>query len=96
MRSTWWRMRFRGEGQSEEVVDELVFSQDFLSIFKAAHRFPCVVANGVSFPFDKISISSTPFLVVHNCFYLVFFFAFNKVRGWFHEIGAVGLSFMIR
>jgi len=84
------------EGQSEEMVSELVFSQDFLSIFKAVHRFPCVVANGVFFPFDEIPVSSTPFLVALDCFYLIFFFAFDKVRGWFHEIGAVGLSFTIR
>jgi len=84
------------EGGSEEVVSELVFSQDFLSIFKAVRRFPCVVTNGVFFPFDEIPVSSTPFLVAHDCFYLVFFFAFNKVRGWFREIGAMGLGFAIR
>jgi len=89
-------MRFRGEGQSEEVVGELVSSQNFLSIFKAIHRFPCVVTNGVSFPFDEILVSSTPFLVACNCFYLVFFFTFDKVRGWFHEVGAVGLGLTIR
>jgi len=59
-------MRFRGEGQSEEVVDELVFCQDFLSVFEAARSF-----------------------------HLVFFFAFNKIRGWFYKIEAVGLSLMI-
>ena len=84
------------EGKSEEVVSELVFSQDFLSIFKAVRRFPYIVANGVFFPFDKIPVSSTLFLVAHDRFYLVFFFTFNKVRGWFREIGAVGLGFMIR
>ena len=30
-------------------MSELVFGQDFLSIFKAVRRFPCVVANGYSF-----------------------------------------------
>jgi len=77
-------------------VSELVFSQDFLSIFKAVHRFPCVVTNGVFFPFDEIPVSSTPFLVVHDRFYFIFFFAFDKVRGWFCEIGAMGLGFAIR
>jgi len=77
-------------------VGELVFSQDFLSIFKAARRFSCVVANGVSFSFDKIPVSSTPFLVAHDRFYLIFFFAFDKVREWFHEVGAMGLSLVIR
>jgi len=89
-------MRFRGEGRSDEVVGELVFCQDFLSIFKAAHRFSCVVTNRVSFPFDEIPVSSTPFLVAHDRFYLVFFFTFNKVRGWFHEVGAMGLGLAIR
>ena len=84
------------EGRSEEVVSELIFSQDFLSVFKAVCRFSCVVANGVFFPFDEIPVSLTPFLVVHDCFYLVFFFAFDKVRRWFREIGAMGLSFAIR
>jgi len=84
------------EGQSEEVVNELVFSQNFLSVFKVTHRFPCVVTNGVFFPFDKIPVSSTLFLVGHDYFYLIFFFTFNEVRGWFHEVGAMGLGLAIR
>ena len=89
-------MRFRGEGQSEEVVGELISSQDFLSIFKATRRFPCVVTNGVSFPFDKVPVSLAPFLVARDHFYLIFFFTFDKIRGWFHEVGAMGLGFTIR
>jgi len=88
-------MRFRGEGQSEEVVDELVSSQDFLSIFKATCRFPCVVTNGVSFPTDEVLVSLAPFLVAHDRFYLIFFFTFDKVGRWFHEVGAMGLSLAI-
>jgi len=76
-------------------VGELVSSQDFLSIFKAAHRFPCIVANGVSCPFDEVPVSSAPFLVACDCFYLIFFFIFDKIRGWFHKVGAVGLGLMI-
>jgi len=67
-------------------VGELVFCQDFLSVFKATCRFPYVVANGVS---------SAPFFMAHDCLYLVFFFAFDKVRRWFHEVGAVGLGLVI-
>ena len=89
-------MRFRGEEQSEKVVDELVFRQDFLSIFKATHRFPYVVANGVSFPFDEVLVSLAPFLVACDCFYFVFFLTFDKVRRWFHEVGAIGLGLAIR
>ena len=77
-------------------MSELVFNQDFLSVFKAVRRFPCVVANGVFFPFDEIPVSSTRFLVAHDRFYLVFFFTFDKVKGWFREIGAMGLGFTIR
>ena len=77
-------------------MSELVFSQDFLSVFKAVHRFLCIVANGVFFPFDEISVSSTSFLVAHDHFYLAFFFTFDKVRGWFREIGAMSLGFMIK
>ena len=72
------------------------YSVDFLRIFKAVRRFPCVVTNGVFFSFDEILVSSTLFHVAHDRFYLVFFFAFNQIRGWFREIGAVVLSFMIR
>ena len=88
-------MRFRGEGRSEEVVGKLVSSQDFLSVFKAACRFPCVVTNGVSCPFDEVPASLAPFLVAHDRFYLIFFFTFNKIRGWFHKVGAMGLSLVI-
>jgi len=78
------------------VVGKLVFSQDFLSVFIAACRFPYVVANGVSFSFDEVPVSLAPFLVAHDCFYLVFFFTFDKIRRWFHEVGAVDLGFTIR
>jgi len=89
-------MRFRDEERSEEVVDELVLHQDFLSVFKATHRFPCVATNGVSFPFDEVSVSLAPFLVACDCLYFIFFFTFNKVRRWFHEVGAMSLGLAIR
>ena len=78
------------------MVSELVFHQDFLSIFRATCRFLCVVANGVSFPFDKVPVSLAPFLVACDSLYFVFFFTFNKVRRWFHEVGAMGLGLTIR
>ena len=68
-------------------MSELVSSQDFLSIFKAARRFPCVVTNGISFSFDEVPVSLALFLVARDCFYLVFFFTFNKVRGGFMKLG---------
>jgi len=77
-------------------VGELVFHQDFLSVFKAIRRLPGVVADGVSFSFDKIPVSSAPHLVVRDHFYFVFFFTFDKVRRWFHKVGAMGLGLAIR
>jgi len=69
------------------VVSELVLHQNFLSIFKATHWFPCVVANGVSFPFDEIPVSSTPFLVAHDCFYLNSSLPLTRSGGGFMKLG---------
>jgi len=81
---------------SEDVVDELIVVQDFSSIFKVARWFPCVVTDGVSFPLDEISISFSPLLVTRDSFYLIFFFSFDQVRRWFHEVRTMGFSFTIR
>ena len=86
---------FEGGCCLEEVVGELVFLQDFLSIFKVAQWFPCVVTNGASFSFDKIAVSSAPFFVTCDSFYFIFFFSFNKVSRWFHEVRTMGFSFSI-
>jgi len=80
----------------EDVVGELIVVQDFSSVFKVARWFPCVVTDGVSFPLDEISISSTPFLVTRDSFYLVFFFSFDQVRRWLHEVRTMGFGFTIR
>jgi len=77
-------------------VGELVFHQDFSSVFKATWWLPGVAANGVSFLFDKILVSSAPRLVVRDRFYFVFFFTFDKVRRWFHKVGAMGFGLAIR
>ena len=87
---------FEGGCHSKEVMGKLVFFQDFLSVFKVAWWFPYVVTNGVSFSLDKITVSSTPFLVTRDSFYPVFFFSFDKVRRWFHEVRTMGFGFMIR
>ena len=76
-------------------MGELVVVQDFSSVFKVARWFPCVVTNGVSFPFDKITVSSTPFLVTRDHFYFVFFFFFDKVRRWFYEVRTMSFCFTI-
>jgi len=86
---------FEGGCHLEEVVGELIFLQDFLSISKVAQWFPCVVTNGVSFPLDKISVSFTPFLVTCDSFYFIFFFFFDKVRRWFHKVRTMDFSFTI-
>jgi len=80
----------------EDVVDELIVVQDFSSVFKVAQWFSCVVTDGISFPLDEILISFTPFLVTRDSFYLVFFFSFDQVRRWFHEVRTMGFGFMIR
>ena len=87
---------FEGDCRLEEVMGELVFLQDFLSIFEVARWFPCVVTNGVSFPLDEIAVSSTPFLVTCDSFYFIFLFSFNKVRRWFYKVRTMGFSFTIR
>ena len=79
----------------EDVVGELIVIQDFSSVFKVAQWFPCVVTNGVSFSLDEITVSFTPFLVICDSFYLVFFFSFDKVRRWFHEVRTMGFGFMM-
>ena len=87
---------FEGGCRLEDVVGELIVVQDFSSIFKVARWFPCVVTNGVSFPLDEILVSSSPFLVICDSFYLVFFFPFDQVRRWFHKVRTMGFGFMIR
>ena len=87
---------FEGGCRLEDVVGELIVFQDFSSIFKVARWFPCVVTDGISFPLDEISISSTPFFVTRDSFYLVFFFSFDQVGRWFHEVRTMGFGFTIR
>jgi len=86
---------FEGGCRLENVVGELIVIQDFSSVFKVAWWFPCVVTNGVSFPLDEILVSSIPFLVTHDSFYLVLFFSFNQVRRWLHEVRTMGFGFTI-
>jgi len=76
-------------------MGELIVVQDFSSVFKVVRWFPCIVTDGVSFPLDEISISSTPFLVIRDSFYFVFFFSFDQVRRWFNEVQTMGFGFTI-
>ena len=76
-------------------MGELIFLQDFSSVFKVARWFPCVVTDRVSFLLDKIVVFSAPFLVTCDHFYFIFFFSFDKVRRWFHEVWTMGFSFTI-
>ena len=59
--------------------------------------FPCVVAFGVSFPFDEIleAFRSSKVLVCDDLFYFEFFFSFDKVRGWMGKVRAMCGCFMV-
>ncbi len=60
--------------------------------------FPCVVAFGVSFPFDEVLQPFRPseLSVCDNSFNFVLFFSIDKVRRWSGEVWAVRSRFMIR
>jgi len=57
---------------------------------------PCVVTIRVSFPFDEIPGSLTPFLVACDGFYLLFFLTSDNVRMVFLKVVAIGLSLTMR
>ncbi len=60
--------------------------------------FPCVVAFGISLPFDKILKPFRPseLSVCDDLFDFVFFFSINEVRRWLGEVWAMHSCFMIR
>ncbi len=60
--------------------------------------FPCVIAFGVSFPFDEIleSFRSSKLSVCDDSFDFVLFFSIDKVRRWSGEVWAMRSCFMIR
>ncbi len=60
--------------------------------------FPCVVAFGISFPFDEVLQPFRPseLSVCDDSFNFVFFFSIDKVRRWSGEVWAVRSRFMIR
>ncbi len=59
--------------------------------------FPCVVAFGVSLPFDEIleSFRLSKLSVCDDLFDFVFIFSVNEVRGWPGEVWAMRSCFMI-
>ncbi len=60
--------------------------------------FPCVVAFGVSFPFDEVlkSFQSSELPVCDDSLDFILFLSINKVRRWSGEVWAVRSRFMIR
>jgi len=60
-------------------------------------RFPCVVAFGISFPFDEVLKFSglSELSVCDDLFYFVFIFSVDEVRWWSGEVWAMCLCFMI-
>ncbi len=59
--------------------------------------FPCVVAFGVSFPFNEIlkSFRSSELSVCDNLFDFVLFFSVDEVRWWSGKVWTVCSCFMI-
>ncbi len=59
--------------------------------------FSCVVALGISLPFDEIleSLGSSVLSVCDNSFDFVFLFPVDEVRGWSGEVWAMRSCFMI-
>ena len=59
--------------------------------------FPCVVAFGVSLPFDEVlkPLRSSELSVCDNSFDFIFFFSVNEVRRRSGEVWAVRSCFMI-
>ncbi len=60
--------------------------------------FPCVVAFGVSFPFNEVLqlFRSSKLSVCDDSLNFVFLFSVDKVRRWSGEVWAVRSCFMIR
>ncbi len=60
--------------------------------------FPCVVAFGVSLPFDEIleSFRSSKLSVCDDSFNFVLLLSVDEVRGWLGEVWAMCSCFMIR
>ncbi len=60
--------------------------------------FPCIVAFGVSFPFDEIleSFQSPELSVCDDSFDFIFLFSVDKVRRWSGKVWAMRSRFVIR
>ncbi len=60
--------------------------------------FPCVVALGVSLPFDQVLklFRASELSVCDDSFDFVFLFSVNEVRRWSGEVWTVRSRFMIR
>ena len=59
--------------------------------------FPCVVAVGVSDPFDKVLevLITSMISMIDDLFYFILFFSVDKVRWWSGEVRAVCSCFMV-
>ena len=60
--------------------------------------FPCVIAFGISLPFDEILESFRPSVlsVCDDLFDFILFFSVDEIRGWLGEVWAMRRRFMIR
>ncbi len=59
--------------------------------------FPCVIAFGISLPFDEILESFRPSVlsVCDDLFDFILFFSVDEIRGWLGEVWAMRSCFMI-
>jgi len=59
--------------------------------------FPGVVRFWVSLPLDEVLESSSPasMSMIDHLFHFIFFFTFDKVRGWPGVVGPVCIGFAI-
>ena len=50
------------------------------SIFQVPLGFPCVFSRRVTFPLDKVHVSTSLTFVGGDCFHLMLMFSFDKVQ----------------
>ena len=77
-------------------MKSFVCFQGFLGSNECGCRFPSFFSSGIVLPFDEVDVSPSRFLVFSYCFDFVLFFAFDKVRWRFWEVGSVDFVLMER
>jgi hypothetical protein len=91
----WERMRFCASCTLVYVFSVVGLQQ--IGCMNVIGWFPCVIAFGVSLPFDKILQGATApeVVVIPNGLHLVLHFSFYKVQWWLGEVWAMLCHFVI-